>query len=138
MVIPTFVRQALAGEPITVFGDGRQQRSFTYVGDVVEALLKLMAEPRAVGEVFNIGNPEEIAIGDLARRVRTLAGSASEIVLIPYDEAYEAGFEDMPRRVPSLEKIHALVGYRPTVQLDEILARVIAHERAALAVAHRP
>jgi UDP-glucose 4-epimerase len=138
MVIPTFVRQALAGEPITVFGDGRQQRSFTYVGDVVDGLLRLMAEPRAVGEVFNIGNPEEISIGDLAERVRTLTGSSSKIVLIPYDQAYEAGFEDMPRRVPSLEKIHALVGYRPTVRLDEILQRVIAHERAAVPVAHRP
>ena len=83
-------------------------------------------------------SPSALSIGDLAQRVRTLTGSASEIVLIPYDQAYEAGFEDMPRRVPSLEKIHGLVGYRPTVRLDEILERVIAHERAAVPVAHRP
>src|SRR6478672_10861761 len=99
MVIPNFVRQALAGQPITVFGDGTQSRSFTYVGDVVQALMALVAEPRAVGQVFNIGNPHEISIFDLAKRVRELAQSQSEIVLVPYDQAYEAGFEDMPRRV---------------------------------------
>jgi UDP-glucose 4-epimerase len=125
MVIPTFVRQALAGHPITVFGDGTQSRSFTYVGDVVDGVIRLLDEPRAVGQVFNIGNPNEITILDLARRVRELTGSHSEIVLIPYDEAYEAGFEDMPRRVPDLHKIHALIGYTPKVPLDEILTRVI-------------
>jgi UDP-glucose 4-epimerase len=130
MVIPNFVRQALAGEPITVFGDGTQTRSFTYVGDVVRGLLALTSSSAAVGEVFNIGNTEEISIMDLARRVKTLTDSSSEIVLIPYDQAYEAGFEDMPRRVPDLGKINAAVGYAPTVDLDEILTRVIAHERA--------
>jgi len=125
MVIPTFVRQALAGQAITVFGDGTQSRSFTYVGDVVDALVKLVQEPRAVGQVFNIGNPHEISIFDLAKRVRELTQSQSEIVLIPYDQAYEAGFEDMPRRVPDLTKVAALIGYRPKVQLDETLARVI-------------
>lgn len=125
MVIPTFVRQALAGHPITVFGDGTQSRSFTYVGDVVRALVALIDEPRAVGQVFNIGNGREISIEDLAERVRTLTGSKSEIVRIPYDQAYESGFEDMPRRVPDISKISALVGYRPTVELDEILERVI-------------
>ena len=125
MVIPTFVRQALAGQPITVFGDGTQSRSFTYVGDVVDALVKLVQEPRAVGQVFNIGNPHEISILDLARRVRDMAQSHSEIVLVPYDQAYEAGFEDMPRRVPDLTKVGALIGYRPKVQLDETLTRVI-------------
>jgi UDP-glucose 4-epimerase len=125
MVIPNFVRQALAGQPITVFGDGTQSRSFTYVGDVVRALVALIDEPRAVGQVFNIGNGREISIGDLAERVRTLTGSKSEIVTIPYDQAYESGFEDMPRRVPDISKISALVGYRPTVELDEILERVI-------------
>lgn len=133
MVIPTFVRQALAGEPITVYGDGTQTRSFTYVGDVVEALTRLMVAPGAVGEVFNIGNTEEISILALAERIRAMAGSRSEIVLVPYDQAYDPGFEDMPRRVPSLEKIHALVGYQPTVSLDDILGRVIAHERATVA-----
>jgi UDP-glucose 4-epimerase len=127
MVIPNFVRQALAGHPITVFGDGLQSRSFTYVGDVVDALVRLAEEPRAIGQVFNIGNPQEISILDLARKVRTMTGSTSEIVLIPYDEAYEAGFEDMPRRVPDLRKLEALIGYEPRVQLDEILGRVIGY-----------
>jgi UDP-glucose 4-epimerase len=129
MVIPNFVRQALAGQPITVFGDGTQSRSFTYVGDVVRAMLALMDEPRAVGQVFNIGNGREITIGDLADRIRTLAGSQSPIVTIPYDQAYEAGFEDMPRRVPDITKIRDLVGYEPTVELDEILERVIEYFR---------
>jgi UDP-glucose 4-epimerase len=129
MVVPNFVRQALAGQPITVFGDGRQSRSFTYVGDVVRAVVALMDEPRAVGQVFNIGNGHEITIGDLAEKIRALAGSRSEIVRIPYDQAYEAGFEDMPRRVPDISKIKALVGYAPTVELDEILTRVIEHFR---------
>jgi UDP-glucose 4-epimerase len=135
MVIPTFVRQALTGAPITVFGDGRQTRSFTYVGDVVNGLIALVQEPKAVGQVFNIGNVEEISIGDLAIRVKASAGSSSDIVLVPYDQAYEAGFEDMPRRVPNLSKIQRLVGYKPTVALDEILHRVIEHERAALQLA---
>lgn len=131
MVIPNFVRQALAGEAITVFGDGTQSRAFTFVGDVVTGLLSLAASDAVVGEVFNIGNHEEISMMDLAIKVRALTGSSSEIVLIPYDQAYEAGFEDMPRRVPNLGKIRAAVGYEPTVELDEILRRVIAHERAA-------
>jgi UDP-glucose 4-epimerase len=131
MVVPTFVRQALSGEPITVFGDGTQSRSFTYVGDVVDALLKLMVEPRAIGEVFNIGNTEEVSIRGLAERVKALTGSRSEIVTIPYDQAYEAGFEDMPRRVPDLSKAEALIGYRPSVGLDEIIRRVVADLAAA-------
>lgn len=125
MVVPTFVRQALAGQPLTVFGDGSQSRSFTYVGDVVRAVLALMHEPRAVGEVFNIGSTEEVTITALADRVKALAGSSSPIEYIPYDKAYEAGFEDMPRRVPDIGKIQALVGYRPEVALDDILCRVI-------------
>ena len=125
MVIPNFVRQALAGQPITVFGDGEQSRSFTYVGDVVRAMVALINEPAAVGQVFNIGNGKEITINALAAKVKTLTGSSSEIVRIPYDQAYEAGFEDMPRRVPDISKIRGLIGYEPTVELDEILARVI-------------
>jgi UDP-glucose 4-epimerase len=105
MVIPNFVRQALAGEAITVFGDGTQQRSFTHVADVVQALLKLVKEPKAVGQVINIGNTGEISIQKLAERVRELSGSKSPIKLVPYEEAYESGFEDMPRRVPDLSKI---------------------------------
>ena len=135
MVIPTFVRQALTGAPITVHGDGRQSRSFTYVGDVVDGLIKLAAEPRAIGGVFNLGASEEISMMDLAHRVKALTASSSPIVLIPYDEAYEAGFEDMPRRVPDLTRVRELVGYRPTISLDEILHRVIAHTREGLASA---
>ena len=129
MVIPNFVRQALAGAPITVYGDGQQRRAFGYVGDVVEALIKLAQEPRAVGDVFNIGNPEEVSILDLAHRVKALTSSRSDIVFVPYDQAYEAGFEDMPRRVPDLTRIQQLIGYVPTVGLDEILHRVIAERR---------
>jgi nucleoside-diphosphate-sugar epimerase len=129
MVIPNFVRQALAGEPITVFGDGTQSRSFTHVADVVGALLKLVAQPKAVGQVFNIGNTEEISIKDLAERVRALSGSDSPIKFVPYDEAYESGFEDMPRRVPDLHKIHAAIGYEPKNTLDDILTQVIDYFR---------
>jgi UDP-glucose 4-epimerase len=129
MVIPNFVRQALAGQPITVFGDGSQSRSFTYVGDVVNAMVALIDEPRAVGQVFNIGNGHEISIGELAAKVKQLTGSSSEIVTVPYEKAYEAGFEDMPRRVPDISRIKALVGYAPTVELDETLRRVIEHFR---------
>jgi len=129
MVIPNFVRQALAGQPITVFGDGTQSRSFTYVGDVVRAMVALINEPRAIGQVFNIGNGEEITIGELAEKVRKMTGSSSEIVKVPYEKAYEAGFEDMPRRVPDISRIRALIGYEPTVELDETLTRVIEHFR---------
>jgi nucleoside-diphosphate-sugar epimerase len=128
MVIPNFVKQALLGHPITVFGDGRQSRCFTYVGDVVRAIVRLAEQDAAVGEVFNVGNDqEEVSILELAERVKTRTRSKSEIVLVPYDQAYEEGFEDMPRRVPELAKLRALIGYEPEVQLDEILDRVIAH-----------
>jgi UDP-glucose 4-epimerase len=130
MVIPNFVRQALAGQPITVFGDGTQQRSFTYVGDVVGGLVALVREPKAVGEVFNIGNGEEVSIRELAEKVKAKTASASPIVTIPYDQAYEAGFEDMPRRVPDITKIRNLIGYEPTVNLDEILDKVIDYFRS--------
>jgi UDP-glucose 4-epimerase len=130
MVVPTFVRQALMGEPITVYGDGSQQRSFTYVGDVVGALLKLMVLPAAIGEVYNVGNTQEVSIRGLAEKIKSATGSASPIVTIPYDEAYEEGFEDMPRRVPDLTKIHQAIGYVPEVGLDEIISRVIAEKRA--------
>jgi UDP-glucose 4-epimerase len=129
MVIPNFVRQALAGEPITVFGDGTQQRAFTHVHDVVGALLKLVVEPKAIGQVINIGNKNEITIQALAERVRELSGSNSTIKRIPYDEAYESGFEDMPRRVPDLTRIKGLIGYQPTLELDEILTQVIDYFR---------
>ncbi|HLA77198.1 MAG TPA: GDP-mannose 4,6-dehydratase, partial [Vicinamibacteria bacterium] len=128
MVIPNFVKQALLGHPITVFGDGQQSRCFTYVSDVVGVLLKLTHQEAAVGQVLNIGNDrEEVGILDLARRVKAKTGSRSEIVMVPYDQAYEEGFEDMPRRVPDLSRIRALTGYQPQVHLDEILDRVIAY-----------
>jgi UDP-glucose 4-epimerase len=129
MVIPNFVRQALAGEPITVFGDGTQQRSFTHVADVVGALLKLVVEPRAIGQVINLGNTEEVTIQTLAERVRQLSGSKSPIRLVPYDEAYESGFEDMPRRVPDLSKAAAMIGYKTQHTLDDILVQVIDYFR---------
>jgi UDP-glucose 4-epimerase len=129
MVIPNFVRQALSGEPITVFGDGTQQRAFTHVRDVVGALLKLVAEPKAIGQVINIGNKQEISILGLAERVRELSGSDSSIKMIAYDDAYESGFEDMPRRVPDLTRIEGLIGYKTTLQLDEILTQVIDYFR---------
>jgi len=130
MVLPTFVRQALAGQPITVFGDGTQSRSFTYVGDVVEALVRLTHEQRAVGEVFNIGNMGEVTISDLAERVKRMTRSCSPIQYVPYDQAYETGFEDMPRRVPDITKIRDFVGYEPKVKLDDIIRSVIEHMRA--------
>jgi len=129
MVIPNFVRQALAGEPITVFGDGRQSRAFTHVADVVAALLKLVAEPKAVGQVVNIGNMQEATITQLAERVRDMSASKSVIKYIPYDEAYESGFEDMPRRVPDLTRIKGLIGYEPKHDLDDILVQVIDYFR---------
>ncbi len=127
MVIPTFVKQALSGRPITIYGTGEQTRCFGYVGDVVGALVKLMDAPEAVGQVFNIGSNEEVSINELAQRVKSLTKSDSEIVYLPYDEAYEEGFEDMPRRVPDITKIDQLVGFRPDVKLDEILQQVIAY-----------
>jgi UDP-glucose 4-epimerase len=129
MVIPRFVRQALSGEPITVYGDGTQTRTFTYVGDVVVAVADLLFHPRAEGEIFNIGGEHEISIGELAQRIKELSGSSSEIVQVPYDKAYEEGFEDMQRRVPDLTKLKSLIGYRNTLRLDEILMRVIEFER---------
>jgi UDP-glucose 4-epimerase len=129
MVLPRFVDQALRGQPITVFGDGRQTRCFADVSDVVRALLLLMEHPGAVGQVFNVGNPEEISIGDLAKLVRKLAASDSEIRLIPYDEAYEPGFEDMERRVPSIEKLSRMVGFKPKLKLRQIAIRIIESKR---------
>ena len=125
MVIPTFVKQALAGRPITVYGDGKQSRCFGYVGDVVGALIKLMDHKDAVGNVFNIGSNEEISILQLAQRIKELTQSDSEIVFVPYDEAYEEGFEDMPRRIPDISKVRNLVGFEPKMTLDGILQSVI-------------
>jgi UDP-glucose 4-epimerase len=129
MVVPRFVRQALDGEPITVYGDGRQSRCFTDVEDAVRATIALSLAPNAVGEVFNIGTTHELTIQELAERVRALAGSDAAIRYVPYDEAYQPGFEDLRRRVPDIRKAERLAGYRPRVPLDETLHRVIAHLR---------
>jgi UDP-glucose 4-epimerase len=128
MVIPTFVKQALSGRPITVYGDGNQSRCFGYVGDIVGALVKLMDHDDSVGQVFNIGSNQEISIVELAQRVKELTQSDSEIVFVPYDEAYEEGFEDMPRRVPDISKVSSLVGFRPEMSLDGILKTVIDYQ----------
>ncbi|HKP47814.1 MAG TPA: GDP-mannose 4,6-dehydratase [Pyrinomonadaceae bacterium] len=125
MVIPTFVKQALASRPITVYGDGKQTRCFGYVVDVVGALIKLMDHSDSVGQVFNIGSNEEISIVKLAEKVKELTKSTSEITFTPYDEAYEEGFEDMPRRVPDTSKIKKLIGFQPKMGLDGILQSVI-------------
>jgi UDP-glucose 4-epimerase len=132
MVAPRFVKQALMGDPITVYGDGRQQRSFTWVGDVVNAMIKLIQDPKAYGEVFNIGHTDEISIYELAELVKTMTESASEIVLIPYEQAYESGFEDMARRLPDLTKIQRTIGYRPTLDLPRMLEWIIAYYRMEL------
>ncbi|HEV2382709.1 MAG TPA: GDP-mannose 4,6-dehydratase [Terriglobia bacterium] len=127
MVLPTFVGQALEGVPLTVFGTGKQSRCFGYVGDAVQVMLRLVSQDRAVGEVVNIGNNEEITIEDLAALVRERTGSASPVEFVPYDQAYEPGFEDMARRVPSLEKLLRLTDYRPTTPLPAIIDKVVAH-----------
>jgi UDP-glucose 4-epimerase len=129
MVVPNFVQQALAGKPITVFGDGKQSRCFTWVGDAVRAVAALAGRGDAVGQVFNVGSESEITIGDLAYLVKEKTGSDSPIVYIPYDRAYEEGFEDMPRRVPDLSRIRRLIGYEPTLDLPAILDAIIAYYR---------
>ena len=129
MVVPSFVQQALLGHPITVYGDGKQSRSFTYVDDVVSALLQLMEHPQATGEVFNVGNSEEISINDLASLVKKMVGSESQIVHISYDEAFEKGFEDMQRRIPDITKIKKLIGFNPTVSLEESIKRIVEYYR---------
>lgn len=129
MVIPRFVGQALAGEPLTVFGDGQQSRCFTYVKDAVDALTALMDSPATAGQIYNIGNPEEVTIEKLAQAIIARTESFSTIKYVPYSEAYQEGFEDMPRRVPDISKIGAAIGYRPKFRLEEILDRVIEYQR---------
>ena len=127
MVVPRFVRQALQGEPLTVYGDGKQSRCFLHVGDAVEALIALMDCPDAVGEVFNIGSLEEVTILDLAQRVvQAVDGGNSRIMFVPYEEAYAAGFEDMYRRVPDVSKVRGYTGWTPTKSLDEIIMSVVS------------
>jgi nucleoside-diphosphate-sugar epimerase len=137
MVVPRFVQQALSGKPLTVYGDGSQQRCFGYVGDVVGALVGLMEHPGAVGQIFNIGNTEEVSILELAKRVIKLTNSSSTITLVPYDVAYEAGFEDMARRIPDLSRVKSLIGYQPKVSLDEIINRIAHHLQETVPVEER-
>jgi len=132
MVLPTFVKQALSGEAITVFGDGSQSRCFGHVSDVVEALARLSEKEEALGKVFNIGSNEEITILELAKKVKSMTSSESEIVFVPYDEAYEEGFEDMPRRVPDLSRIQSLIGYQPNHDLEQIVQSVIDYQKSLL------
>jgi UDP-glucose 4-epimerase len=133
MVVPRFVRQALAGQPITVYGTGKQSRCFSYVGEVVEAFRKLIRSEKAVGEIFNLGSNELVTIDQLAELVRRITGSRSEIVHIPYDQAYEEGFEDMQSRIPSLEKARKFIGFESKITIHEIIERVAARERTDIA-----
>jgi len=132
MVIPTFVKQALTGKPITVFGSGKQSRCFTYVDDVVKAMIALMETPNAYGNIFNLGNEIEITIEDVAKKVKKMANSKSKIVYVPFEEAYEEGFEDMERRVPDLKKIRECIAYKPETDIDETLKIVINYYKETL------
>jgi UDP-glucose 4-epimerase len=132
MVVPRLVRQALTGDPLTVYGDGQQRRSFTWVGDAVHAMIALAQHPRAAGEVFNIGHTKDISIGELAQLVRRQTHSRSEIRSVPFEEAYETGFEDMRRRLPDTTKLRRLIGYRPTLGLPAMLDAIIAYQRGEL------
>ena len=125
MVIPIFVKQALLGHPLTVYGDGKQTRCFSDVSDVVDGMMKLMESDKTIGEIFNIGNDEEISILDLAKKIKKMTNSKSSIEFIPYDKAYETGFEDMQRRLPDLTKINKFIGYKPKIKLNEMLQKII-------------
>jgi UDP-glucose 4-epimerase len=129
MVVPRFVRQALSGRPLTVYGDGTQRRSFTWVGDVVNAMMALIDNPQAHGELFNVGHTQQIRIHDLAVLIKETIKSQSDIVFVPYEQAYEKGFEDMPHRLPDISKLQRLIGYQPSLNLPEMLERIIAYER---------
>ena len=132
MVIPNFVKWALAGDPIIIHGDGSQTRSFTWVGDVVWAMTALVNEPRAFGQVYNVGNGQEISIRDLATKIREMTGSQSQLIFKPYDQVFDTSFEDMPRRVPDISKLRRLVSYEPCVHLDGILESTIRYWESQL------
>ncbi|HEY6275005.1 MAG TPA: NAD-dependent epimerase/dehydratase family protein [Streptosporangiaceae bacterium] len=138
MVIPRLVRQALTGEPLTVFGDGRQSRCFTHVADVVAAMLLLVGHQAAVGQTFNVGSSEEICIADLARLIVARCGSSSPVIFVPYGQAYPSGFEDMERRVPDTTKLRSLVGWSPRYSLDDILRDTIADTSARMLAENPP
>ncbi len=128
MVLPNFVRQGMTGEPITVYGTGEQRRCFGYVGEVVECLIRLAGSPAAVGQVFNVGNDQEISINELAELVRVRTGGRSSVVHVAYEEAYPEGFEDMDRRIPDLAKLEGTISYRPSMRVDDIVERVIEYQ----------
>ena len=132
MVVPRFVQQALRDEPLTVYGDGQQTRCFTHVADAVRAMMGLMDADRTVGEVYNLGGEIETPILALAERVKQLTESDSAVTFVPYEQAYGDNFEDMPRRIPSLEKIHSAIGWEPVIGLDDILVSVIEYERSLM------
>lgn len=132
MVLPRFVQQALIGKPITVYGDGKQTRTFTHVRDAVGAILKLVEHPAAVGEIFNVGGEEEMSIESLAFLVKEVLESPSPVVYVPYSEAYEEGFEDMRKRVPDISKIRNLIGYRPKFTLRDIILDVAEYQRSKI------
>jgi UDP-glucose 4-epimerase len=127
MVLPNFVQNALLGKPITIYGDGKQTRSFAYVGDVAKGMIGLMEHPKAIGDVFNIGGEEEISMNDLAKKIKKMTNSPSEVIRISYKEAYGEGFEDMKRRTPDISKIKRLIAYKPSLTLDEIVSKVIEY-----------
>ncbi|HWP41422.1 MAG TPA: NAD-dependent epimerase/dehydratase family protein, partial [Tepidisphaeraceae bacterium] len=137
MVLPRFVEAALSGKPLQVYGDGTQTRCFCHVSDVVDALVKLMNTPAAVGQVFNLGSDEEISINDLARRVIELSGSGSTIEHVPYEKAYGQPFDDLPRRVPKLDRIRQVIGFEPSHNLQQVIQAVIEERRAAMQTAGR-
>jgi len=130
MVVPRFIEQALSGEPISIYGDGNQTRSFAYVSDVVNGIVSLGGHPRAVGEIFNLGGEEKITISDLAKKIKRFTKSNSEIVYLPYEEVYGEGFEDMRHRIPDTTKVRSLIGYVPRVGLDEALKKTIEYHRS--------
>ena len=130
MVIPTFIKQALSNQPITVYGDGKQSRCFAHVKDVIRGIIELSHHPKAIGDIFNVGSTEEITIEELANLVKKITQSDSKIAYIPYDDAYEEGFEDMRKRVPDITKIHNLTGFKPTTNIDGIIKSVIEYLRS--------
>jgi len=130
MVVPRFIEQALSGEPITIYGDGNQTRSFAYVSDVVNGMVSLASHPGAVGEIFNLGGEEKITISDLAKKIKRLTKSNSGIVYLPYEEVYGEGFEDMRHRIPDTTKLRNLIGYTPRVGLDDALKKTIEYHRS--------
>ena len=128
MVVPRLIRQALSGQPLTVYGDGNQSRCFCHVNDAVEALVTLLDEPACAGELFNVGSTEQVSIKDLAKKIISQTGSRSEIQYVPYEKAYGNGFEDMRHRVPSLEKIKKQIGFNPKHDLSTIIQTIVEHQ----------